>query len=275
MPDQAISILIVAIYFIVILILVVFKLIVSPTKIDEVMSCVMILNLTEGCPEMFDPVWYQFSTVTCEAFSGIVSIFPEIRTQIKKSSGLKSDFLADFGFYALVEWIKHLQSTTISFSGFGKNSNPLRFKGKLPAYKIPKEIKDTNIFLKNDIGSPFPINLPENITIEKEKGALVLDHKFFKITIKIIFNQWIRSIDSRTSLILDKDKDEKTDYATVSGVISFKTDFKIWSVFSNDSKNYEIYVSNLLENLRLNYSWSEYLNSLKEYAFWKHMLKDE
>lgn len=129
--------------------------------------------------------------------------------------------------------------------------------------------------MKNKIGSPIPINLPEDFTIKVEKEALILDHKIMKITIKVIFNSWVRSIDARSKLILDIPQDEKNNYATISGSISFKAEFKVRSIFSRDTEKHIEYVRNMLTNLKSNYSWSEYLKSLREYAFWKHMSKDD
>lgn len=273
--DWAIIVLIFTVSFIAILIVVVFKLIVSPTKIDEVMSCIIILNLTKGCPEFFDPVWYEFSVIACEAFSGLTNKIPEIENKLKEFPDFKDKVFIDFGTFAIIEWLKKLQSPSNSFSGFGKNNYPIRFRGKLPAYKLSEKIIDENIFLKNEIGTPLPLNLPENMNIEVKDGALVLNHKIVKIIIKLIFHQSVQSIDNRTRLILEIPQDEKSDYVTVSGVISFKADFKFRSTFSRNADEYHGYVRNMLENLRAKYSWSEYLKNLREFAFWKHILKDD
>lgn len=272
--ESTIVVLVIALTLLVVLGIITFKLIVSPTRIQENIPCVLVMNLAEGSIEIFDPVWYEFSMVAALAFSGITEKFPEYKEKLKVTLDLKGKTINDFSVFAIIELLKKLSASVICLSGYGRSFSPIIFKGKQPAYNLPKEVIDQNLFLTS-VESPFPLNLPENTTLRVENGAVILDHNLIKIVLKVNFNQWWRSVDSRTMLLLDISKENLDNYATIRGFISFNAAFKFRSIFSRNANNYYNYSKNMLENLRYNYSWTEFLKNLKEYVFWKHVLKNE
>ena len=72
--------------------IVAFNLIVSPTRIHEKMSCVLIQNMREGSIEIIDDIRYEFSFVAGSAFYQILNVFPEQKDKIKQPIDLKVIF---------------------------------------------------------------------------------------------------------------------------------------------------------------------------------------
>jgi len=119
------------------------------------------------------------------------------------------------------------------------------------------------------------LNLPEKTKIRVENGVVILDYDLMRITLKIIFNGWVRSVDLRVRHLVDVSKEDLEHCGIISGIISFNAEFKFRSIFSRNADTYYAYSKRMLENLRCNYSWSEFIKNAKEQVFWKHMLNNK
>ena len=248
--------------------LVIFKLIVTETKIHETMPCLLIHNMKMGTiNSLLAFTYYRFSIIASHAFqfSG--------KNRLKQELKLGDELLKQFCVYAIIGWLKISSASFSHFSGYGENPSKVVFDGKTVTHSLPKTLIEQNIFLKS-IKSMFPLNLPEKATIKVENGSVILDYKLMQITISIKFNEWLRGLDSRMKYLLNIPKKNVNDYAMLSGIISFETKFKFRSIFSRDGDRYYIYSKKLVDNLRCNFSSSNLLENIKEAAFWKHINKD-
>jgi len=248
-----------------------FKLIVPPMRIKETVPCCFIQNMKEGSVVVLEPVWYQFSEVASLAFTQLVERKPEYEEKLKKPIELKDKILRDFGIFAIIEWLAHLGAVIVPFAGYKRLPPRVIFKGEREVGELPKELIDENAFLRI-IKPTFPISIPKNAKIQVENGAVILNNPFMKITITINFSSWRRGFDLRLQHLLHISDEERMNYGTIMGAITFDAEFKAWSMFYPNPDKYYTYAKDMLENLRLNYGWSEYIEGFKESVFWKHHL---
>jgi len=250
-----------------------FKLIVPPMRIRETVFCCFIQNMKEGSVVVLDlPVWYQFSVVGAEAFTQLVERKPEYKEKLKESLDPKDKILRDFGIFAIIEWLAHLGAISISFAGYRRPPPVVIYKGLRKVGELPKGLLEENVFLSS-IQPTFPISIPKNVRIQLENGAVILNDRLMKITIAVNFSSWSRGVDLRLQHLLHISDEERMNYGTMVGRITFDAEFKAWSMFSPKADKYYTFAKEMLENLRLNYGWSEYIEDLKESVFWKHILK--
>ena len=161
-------------------------------------------------------------------------------------------------------------------SGIGRPPPCTIFEGKSENVQLSEEVLEQNIFLKNlHESSILPLNFPKKTKIQVKNGEVILDHKMMKITIAIMFNQWLRGLDFRINHLLNIHDEKDEQYPTISRTIIFKADFKLRAIFSRKADNYYDYVKKMAENLRSNYGWSRFIENLKEAAYWQHIFPND
>jgi hypothetical protein len=254
-----------AIFFLLLSGWITFKLTVAPTRLKDTVSCCLIQDMKEGTVVILFPNWYEFSVVAAKAFKMIGDQKPEYKDKLKTAINLEDKVLRDFGIFAIIEWLTKLSTITISFSGYRRTAPRVIPEG-IETGKLPKELMEKNVFLSN-IEPMLPINIPK---VQVENGTVVLNKPPMKISIDMNFHSWRKGLDLRIQHVLNISDKEQKNYGTIAGQIRFDAEFKWWSIFSRKADKYYTLASEMLENLRCNYGWSEYIEDLKESLYWKH-----
>jgi hypothetical protein len=254
-------------------------LIVTPQVIDESVSISLIHDVKRGLFVNLMPNQYALSKIAAEGFSRVCSREDKYNDFLHESIDIidfDNEIWKDFWLYVTVNWLTRLSVTELHFTGLRKHPPKIDINWLETAH-IPKELKQSNIFMKYVAGKhilSYAYLIPfETLKFKLEKNQVIIKYTPMKITISYRLTQNISGIDLRISSMLGIPQKDLSNYETISGFIRFKAEFGAKSIFYRKSDKYYVLAKQLLENLRANYGWNEYIEDLKEYVYWLHVCK--
>lgn len=254
-----------------------FRLIIPPMKIDYAVDCYLMQSMKTG--DLLTPItmYYPFSFVAANAFQELGKALPEYKDLLKQPLDLQGVPIKHFMLYSILAWLSKLPAATVFAAYRITVPRPPRI------YQDPKEKMQTvhhTLYARNlsniFVGVPSlreslvsHLTLPRSMRLDIKDDKVTLRNRYLRIEISYQAYQWFRGLDARLLNILAIGKEEMESYGSVSAVIRFQASLSApWTLLPK-ANVYWNFAIDVLENMRVEYSWTTMMNDMKEWLTWE------